>query len=598
MTYSQNWNLDRIYPGGIDSPALAEKLTTLTKQITAFNQQTTSSTELNFDNLVTLTQDAQTIQSGLSTAGLFVNALAAADYGNDRYQPYQNKIAKLAADYQTPLNNFAKLLAQLSANDFATFQALPAVQSVAFHLNELRQGAKRLLDPATEALLNQYQLDGLKAWSKHYDTIAGGLKLTFVDEHGQDVTLSAGQALNQIEDYPDHAVRRRIMQAFETMWGDAEKLSADTINHLAGARLTEQAAHGYQDHLAEPLELNRMSRQTLTTMWQVVDTNKGMFDAYFDRKKALLGLTNLGWQDQNAPITQLGDYQPQKISYTTAANFIISNFGKYSPKMATFAKQAFESGWIEAENRPGKTPGAWMESVPDIHESRIITTFTGSVNDTATIAHELGHAFHSSVLTDLPLWRDQYAMNVAETASTFAEMLIADANVQAAKSNAEKVILLDAKLTNPVAMFLNIRARFLFEDAFYQERKNGFVPAERLNELMVAAEQTAFNQQLDEWHPHFWTSKLHFYIDDVPFYNFPYTFGYLFSTGIYAWAQTQPDFETAYIALLRDSANMTSEALAQKHLGVDLTQPDFWQSAADLVKADIDEFLALSAEFI
>lgn len=601
MTYSLNWNLDRIYPGGLNSTAFADKLTTLTDQIKQFNNDTNiykAQTDRNFITLQELTTHAQTIEAGLRTAELFVNALAAADYTSPAYRPYQDRIAKLDADYQTPLNNFSKILAALSTTEFANFQATDIAHPVAFHLQELRQQAERLLDPATETLLNRYHLDGLKAWSDHYDTISAGLSLEFVDEANKTITLSAGQALNQIDGYPDHATRTAIMQAYEAMWSKAENLSADTLNHLAGARLTEQAAHNYPDHLTQPLELNRMSRATLDTMWQVVDQNKAMFNQFFARKQALLGLTKLGWQDQNAPITNLGDYQPSSITYDEAAEFIIKNFGQYSPKMATFAEMAFEQNWIEAEDRAGKTPGAWMESVPDIHESRIITTFTGSVNDAATIAHELGHAFHSSVLNDLPIWRDQPAMNLAETASTFAEMLIADANVQAAKSKAEKIALLDAKLSNAVAMFLNIRARFLFEDAFYQERQDGFIPAQRLNELMDAAQRTAFNNLLDERHPHFWTSKLHFYIDDVPFYNFPYTFGYLFSTGIYAWAQTQPNFEDAYIALLRDSANMTTEELAIKHLNVDLTEPDFWQKATDLIKADIDEFIELSAEYI
>lgn len=601
MTYSLNWNLDRIYPGGLNSTAFADKLTTLTDQIKQFNNDTNiykAQTDRDFITLQELTTHAQTIEAGLRTAELFVNALAAADYTNPAYRPYQDRIAKLDADYQTPLNNFSKILAALSTTEFANFQATDIAHSVAFHLQELRQQAERLLDPATETLLNRYHLDGLKAWSDHYDTISAGLSLEFVDEANKTITLSAGQALNQIDGYPDHTTRAAIMQAYEAMWSKAENLSADTLNHLAGARLTEQAAHNYPDHLTQPLELNRMSRATLDTMWQVVDQNKAMFNQFFARKQALLGLTKLGWQDQNAPITNLGDYQPSSITYDEAAEFIIKNFGQYSPKMATFAEMAFEQNWIEAEDRAGKTPGAWMESVPDIHESRIITTFTGSVNDAATIAHELGHAFHSSVLNDLPIWRDQPAMNLAETASTFAEMLIADANVQAAKSKAEKIALLDAKLFNAVAMFLNIRARFLFEDAFYQERQAGFIPAQRLNELMDAAQKTAFNNLLDERHPHFWTSKLHFYIDDVPFYNFPYTFGYLFSTGIYAWAQTQPNFEDAYIDLLRDSANMTTEELAIKHLNVDLTEPDFWQKATDLIKADIDEFIELSAEYV
>lgn len=601
MTYSLNWDLDPIYPGGIESPEFADKLLLLAHQITDLKNNVAAydvKEDDDFSGFAKLVDDNQVIFSGLRTAALFVNALSAADYTNPAYRPYQTKVSELDVAYQAALNAFAKLLTTFSDAAFKQAVAEKSVAPVAFYLNELRSQADRLLDDQTEELLNTLKLDGLKAWSEHYDTISAGLTMTYTDENGEQQELSAGQALNRIDDYPDDETRAEIMHQYEQMWGSAENLAADTLNHLAGARLTEQKAHGYKDFLEEPLELNRMSRETLKTMWQVVDDNKDMFKAYFERKAELLGLDKIGWQDQSAPITKLGDYEPTTMTYDEAADFIIKNFGKYSPKMAAFAQHAFENQWIEAENRQGKTPGAWMESVPDIRESRIITTFTGSVNDSATIAHEVGHGFHTSVLTDLPVWRDSYAMNVAETASTFAEMLIADANVQNAKSDAEKVVLLNAKMDNPIAMFLNIRTRFLFEKSFYKEREGGFVPASRLNELMDDAQKQAFGGILDERHPHFWASKLHFYIDDVPFYNFPYTFGYLFSQGIYAWAQTQDNFEEAYISLLRDTANMTTEELAKKHLGVDLTKPDFWQAGADLVKKDIDEFLRLSEQFV
>lgn len=192
-------------------------------------------------------------------------------------------------------------------------------------------------------------------------------------------------------------------------------------------------------------------------------------------------------------------------------------------------------------------------------------------------------------------------MNVAETASTFAETIINNANVESAKSNAEKLTLLDAKMVNAVAMFMNIHARFIFEKDFYTERQKRIITPAELNKMMINAQKEAFAGALDEngYHPHFWTSKLHFYIDGVPFYNFPYTFGYLFSLGIYAFAKKSGDnFEDQYISLLRDTANMNVEELAKKHLNVDLTKEDFWQDGADLIKQDIDEYIKLSEEFI
>ncbi|WP_313469031.1 M3 family metallopeptidase, partial [Carnobacterium sp.] len=206
---------------------------------------------------------------------------------------------------------------------------------------------------------------------------------------------------------------------------------------------------------------------------------------------------------------------------------------------------------------------------------------------------------HSHVMNDLPALNQQYAMNVAETASTFAELIVADATVKDAKSKEEKIGLLDTKIQNALAMFLNIHARFIFESKFYEERQMGVVTDERLSELMVTAQKEAYQNSLNSYHPHFWASKLHFFIADVPFYNFPYTFGYLFSLGIYAQSlENSKGFEDRYIALLRDTASMTTEDLAKKHLDADLTKPDFWTAGIKIMGNDIKTFLELTEEYL
>src|SRR5699024_5525492 len=159
----------------------------------------------------------------------------------------------------------------------------------------------------------------------------------------------------------------------------------------------------------------------------------------------------------------------------------------------------------------------------------------------------------------------------------------------------EKIKLLDVKMQNAVAMFMNIHTRYIFENNFYQARQKGLLSAGQISELMVNAQKESYLDSLANYHPHLWAAKLHFFIDDVPFYNFPYTFGYLFSLGIYAQARKKgSSFEDEYIALLRDTAAMTTEELAQKHLDVDLTQAAFWQAGIDEVLKDIAEFMELT----
>ena len=271
----------------------------------------------------------------------------------------------------------------------------------------------------------------------------------------------------------------------------------------------------------------------------------------------------------------------------------------FGPNISAFAKHALENRWVEAEDRPKKRPGGYCEELPEFEESRIFMTFTGSSSDASTLAHELGHAFHSFVMKDLPALNRSYSMNVAETASTFAENIISNATVANAKTKEEKFTLLNAKMENTIAMFLNIHSRFLFEKAFYEERSKGIVSEQRINELMVQAQKEAYGDSLSSYHPHFWCSKLHFFIDDVPFYNFPYTFGFLFSLGIYAeYLKDSNGFEDKYIALLRDTGSMKVEELAMKHLGVDLTKPAFWEAGIQLMEKDAEEFIRLSNEMM
>ncbi|GEO67842.1 M3 family oligoendopeptidase [Levilactobacillus spicheri] len=597
MTYSLNWDLDSLFSGGIHSAQLKAKFTQLKTDTASLgdllDRWDAASDAPDFPQFRKLITQLQAIEAGIGQAGLFITAVGSADIQNPDVAPMEARLQTLSTQVKTVSDKLEKVLVQVPDKTFTAMLAQPDLQPIAFNLTEMRDEGKELLDDKTENLINQLNLDGKSAWSSHYDSLVATVSVPFHDASGNPVTLSAGQADNNLLGNADPTYRAHLLPAWEKAWTDKEQLFADTLNHLAGFRLTEYKAHGIDDFLQEPLKQNRMSAQTLKTIWRVVDDNKQFLLDYLDRKAALLGKKHAGWQDVEAPLNLPGS-QEHHFTFDEAAAFIIKHYGEFSPKMAALAQHAFEHRWIEAEDRAGKAPGGWMESAPETDESRIFMTFTGSPNDVSTLAHELGHAFHSSVIGDLPFLRQGYAMNVAETASTFGELIVADANVKAATSDAEKISLINAKMDNPVAMFLNIRARFLFETRFYQLRQKKLVTPAELNELMLNAQKEAFGHDLSTYSPHLWASKLHFYIDEPAFYNFPYVFGYLFSLGIYAKAQQTGNFEDQYIALLRDTANMSTEDLAQKHLGVDLTQPDFWLNGVALIKRDVAEFMRLT----
>lgn len=599
MTYSLNWDLDSIFSGGSDSPALNERLEQLEKQINTYYQsvnQWDHSISTN-DELTTLIKQQETITEGFSQCNSYITALLSANVKDTQAKLLSGKLYALLPRWQSADTILSKKFAEISDNNWQTLLQTDEFSLIAFRMNEIRRDGHRLLSEAEENIINTLSLDGLNAWSSHYDTIVGTIVIPF-EENGKVTDLSAGQAFNKMMGDPDPLVREKLFIAWEKAWQEKTSLLSDTLNHLDGFRLSTYKLHGMNDYLQKPLEYNRLKKETLDVMWATIQKNKQPLVDYLTRKANLFGKEKMEWQDQDAPII-LGDLKEKTFTFDEAASFIIENFQKFSPKMATFAQSAFEKSWIEAEDRPGKRPGGYCTELPETQESRIFMTYSNSVNEVATLAHELGHAFHSSVMWDLPALNRDYAMNVAETASTFAELIVADATLKVAKTKEEKINLLDTKLQNALAMFMNIHSRFIFENRFYSARQEGLVSEEEITQMMVEAQKEGYHDALATYHPHFWAAKLHFFIDDVPFYNFPYTFGYLFSLGIYAYANKKgTSFEQEYIELLRDTASMTTEELAQKHLGVDLTKPDFWQAGIDMVLEDINSFMTLSEEYV
>ncbi|MEI5994245.1 M3 family oligoendopeptidase [Candidatus Enterococcus mansonii] len=596
MTYSLIWDLDTIFPGGSDSKELAQRMDKLKEQSKHYHQlidQWVPENDSDYLQMQEILQLQGSISEGFSQCASFINALLSADTKDKKAKILSGNLYALLPAIQLAETIFTKKLTEISDESWTELTSLTNFQPIAFRLNEIRRDGKQLLSEQEENIINTLALDGLNAWSSHYDTIVASILIPF---EGQD--LSAGQAFNRMMSDPNSDVRQALFTEWEKAWSQKAPLLADTLNHLDGFRLSQYKLHGVSDFLEKPLNYNRMQKETLDAMWTTIEKNKQPFIDFLTRKAQLLGKEKMDWQDQDAPII-LGDLEEKSFSFDEAASFILENFEKFSPKMAAFSKHAFEQRWIEAEDRPDKRPGGYCTELPETQESRIFMTFGNSINEVATLAHELGHAFHSSVMWDLPVLDREYAMNVAETASTFAELIVADATLKEATTIEEKINLLDTKMQNAIAMFMNIHARFIFETNYYEARQKGLLSEDQITELMLEAQKESYQNSLGTYHPHFWASKLHFFIDDVPFYNFPYTFGYLFSMGIYAYANKQGSaFEEQYISLLRDTASMTSEDLAKKHLNVDLTQPDFWQAGIDQVIKDVQEFMELTEEYI
>lgn len=591
--YADVWDLDVFFPGGSSSPEFTKHLEETGTKIEEFTNTVKEyapadgiSDRKTVRHLIDMFEG--TVQK-IRQAGAFVSCLQAQNMDDKEADALRGKVTELSAGFQNGLTILDGKLSQYENDQWKLLLEDEKLHELSFVLTERRTNAVQRLSEKEEMLINKLSVDGYHGWGQMYDTIVGSMQIPF-EENGHVSYLSVGQAANKFS-HPNREVRQKVFAEWEKAWNEKGALLSKTLNHLAGFRLNTYEMRNWDNVLKEPLEYNRMDEKTLTAMWRVISNNKKPLVEFLNRKAKLLGVDKLSWFDVDAPIGKT----ETKMTYQEGAEFILDHFAKFGEEMTSFAKTAFENNWIEAEDRHGKRPGGFHTYFPESAQSRIFMTYSGTPSNVSTLAHELGHGFHTYAMKDMHTLNRNYAMNVAETASTLAEMIVADAAVKNASSEEEKLVLLEDKIQRSVALLMNIHARFIFETSFYEERRKGLVSKERLNELMVAAQQEAFGDALAEYHPSFWGSKLHFYITGVPFYNFPYTFGYLFSLGIYAKAiQEGQGYEDKYISLLKDTASMSVEELAKKHLDVDLTDDAFWESAIKVCIDDVEEFLALT----
>ncbi|MBM7691277.1 oligoendopeptidase F [Peribacillus deserti] len=254
---------------------------------------------------------------------------------------------------------------------------------------------------------------------------------------------------------------------------------------------------------------------------------------------------------------------------------IISKTKVDFPEFSGFVERVYKSGWIDFEIRPNKHLGNFAAGFPVSKETRVSLNFNGTLKDVSVLAHELGHAFHTTVLFDQPSFLQKYPMTLAETASTFSELILTNSNQTLSKD--EKIQYLEEQIHADVLYLLYVQFHFNFELELYERKKQGeFLTAKQLTELVVKKQKEVLTNSLEYYQDYFWILTPHLYYLTEPFYNFSYTFGFLFSYGLFEeYQRNGNDFENKYIQLLRDTGLYTVEALSQKHLGIDLTQPAF-----------------------
>ena len=537
------------------------------------------------DSIEGITQVVKLLEESTVLTGRLYNYIhltLATDTTHETATQVEVQLAGVSADLQATYAKVSKFLGTIQT-DITTD---PFLAEYRYYFEEAKKDATHLLSDELEEVLAKMSISGGKAWSQLFDFMWSSAQGEYKDEV---VTLSEirGKAYDS-----DAEVRKSAYEAELKMYDAIKEPIAFSLNHIKKEVLTTSQLRGFESPLAHTLEASRMSRETLDALLEAIREYLPNFRKYLRHKAALLGHENgLPFYDLFAPVGN----SSRTFTVEESKDYLIENFKTFSADLAEMTEEFFDKHYIDFYPRKGKVGGAFCANLPMIKQSRVLTNFTGSLSDVVTLAHELGHAYHGLHIENHRPLNQDYSMPVAETASTFNENIIMNTAIKEA-SDEEKIALIESQLQDTTQIIVDIYSRYLFESAVFENREQSFMFSKDLEEMMLSAQKEAYGDGLDQsyLHPYMWACKPHYYSTGLSFYNFPYAFGGLFSKGLYAIYQEQPEgFVEKYQELLRATTVSSVEDTA-KVLGVDVSTPEFWKKALAEVAESIEAFIALT----
>ncbi len=460
----------------------------------------------------------------------------------------------------------------------------------AYHLHEIAKKKDYLLSDELELMYAKLQQTGSSAWVRLQSNIISTLMVD-IEENGETHQEPLPVVRNMA--YDNNAdLRKKAYEAELKSYKQVDQVIAASLNSIKGEVITMCQQRGYKSPLEMTLLNSRMEESTLNAMLEAIKEALPEFRKYLQRKAELLGHKNgLPFYDLFAPMGQAD----MTYTYEEAKDFIVKNFAKFSQKLSDFAKHAFENKWIDAEPRKGKRGGAFCSSIHSLGQSRILSNFTGSFSDVSTLAHELGHGYHSHVLNSQTSLNAGYPMPLAETASIFCETIINNSVLEGA-SPEQIFTLLEGRISDSTQTIVDIYSRFLFESTLFEKRKEFDLTVDQLKDAMIQAQKEAYGDGLDSnfMHPYMWACKPHYYYVEANYYNFPYAFGQLFALGLYAEYQKRgKSFLEDYDKLL-EATGKNDISDVTKLMGIDVNSIDFWRASLKVIVDDIHKFLEVS----
>ncbi|MCA1954057.1 MAG: M3 family oligoendopeptidase [Anaerolinea sp.] len=464
--------------------------------------------------------------------------------------------------------------------DDANAERLMAVSGdYRYWLEEMRHFKPHTLSEAEEKIINIKDVTGANALRTLYDTITNRYVFE-LEVNGERRELTRGELTSLVRQHDPELRAAAYQKLYEVYGKDGPVLGQIYQTLVRDWRNEGLGLRGYAQPISVRNLANDIPDEVVDTLLEVAQRNVGIFQRFFRLKARLLGMERLRRYDVYAPIARSDKQYP----FGQAAEMVFDSFRQFDPRLEELARRVFEQDHLDSEVRKGKRGGAFCASTSPRLTPWVLVNYQQRADDVATLAHELGHAIHSMMAADHSLFTFHSCLPLAETASTFGEMMLMDRLLAQETDPAVRRDILFRQVDDAYATIQRQAFFCLFERQAHEMINEG-ASVDDLSEAYLAALRAQFGDAVEvsdefRWE---WVSIPHIY--HTPFYVYAYAFGQLLVFALYQQFKVEGEsFKPRYLKILATGGSKAPvEILAEA--GIDVRQAAFWQGGFDVIDA-------------
>jgi len=575
------WSLNDLFPAA-DSEEFKEVLNRLEQQVVAFEKKRALlKPAMAREDFLKLIQELEEITLLLQRISGFAELWFSEDTQNQAAQTLMARVEQLSAEVSNRILFFTLWWKALEDADAEALMRDSG--DYRYWLEEMCHFKPYILSEAEEKVINIKDVTGSRALTLLYDAFTN--RYTFHLRMGEEEKeLTRGELMTYVRS-SDPDLRARAYQELYRLYGlDGpilgqiyQTLVRDWRNELIGMR-------GYKTPISARNLQNDIPDEVVDTLLQVCQQNAPVFQRFFHLKASRLNMKKLRRYDIYAPVSA----SSREFDFMTAVEMVLDSFRRFDDQFGEMALRVFQDSHIDSQVRKGKRSGAFCATINPQLTPWVMVNYQGRNEDVTTLAHELGHAIHSLMASHHSIFTQHACLPLAETASTFGEMILVDRLLEEEEDASVRCDLLFRQVDDAYATIMRQAFFALFEKTAHEMIHQG-ASVDELSAAYMENLHTQFGCSLEiaaefRWE---WVSIPHIY--QTPFYVYAYAFGQLLVLSLYGqYRQEGASFKPRYKQIL-SSGGSQSPVQILSQVGIDIHQAAFWQGGFDLISQLIDQ---------